>query len=1027
MSSRGSYWHEREREINGVIYCNPRFGRLFSPLFHASEDGSGCGREGKERGTPTTRRCVYNKRRRVGGRGNSNIHFVDVTVNEPHKTDTLWEFRAEPIYRFLRDRERIQSTVAGPREHMALIRERRTPFQYTTQLRCLPHSSRPYPRSVSLQILRILLAFCLIVPWSLAQPTYTDTPSPTHEKYTARDVLDSTQMTLEEESFYVCPAPTGSTLIKMEAPRKCPEERTARKWQEGIMVIFKENIEPYKFKVTTYYKNVIQTTTWSGTSYIQITSRTSDRVPVDFPEIFELIDGRGKCSTKASYLRNNLRVEAFDRDERARDADLVRSRFSTPESPAWHTTNDTYTAVGSPWVYRTGTSVNCIVEDMDARSAFPYDYFGMANGEIANISPFYTLDDQTGASAENNAYAPERFQQKSDYRPIDLNTKEKSNEARKRNFLKTPHYTVAWDWKPKKERVCSMALWKTVDSALAAIFPGDKMRFMAETLSATFISNVTQFDPDRILLGQCVRREAEREIDRIFKERYNGTHVKSGHVQYHLALGGFMIGFQPILSNTLAKMYIQELINDNRTDESLNILASRSQRSLLTENSNHSSLSRLRRAVVSAATPVDPTVIRSTTTVQFAMLQFVYDNIQQHMNEMFSRLAAAWCELQNRETVLWREVGKINPAAVVSANMGRRVSARVLGDVFSVSSCLTIDASTVTLQNSMRSITAPNTCYSRPLVLFSYEIGGPKVEGQLGESNEILQTTELLEPCTANHRRVFLFGSTYALFEGYSFVRMIEPSDLQTISTFVELNITLLEDREILPLTVYTKEELRDVGVLDYTEVSRRNQMHSLKFYDIDKVIEIDTNHALLQGLADVFSGLGQAGKAIGKVIVGAAGAVVSTVAGVASFISNPFGALAVGLLVIAAIVAAFLAYRYINKLKSNPMKTLYPMTTKALLEDGETVAGDAEHGVDSDEIDEEKLQQAREMVKYLTMLSASERQEKKLSKKKNGTSARLAKRLDDMRLRAVGNRNGGREKAGNYERLVEEEDEFIF
>uniref|UniRef100_A0AAU0K711 Glycoprotein B n=1 Tax=Anatid alphaherpesvirus 2 TaxID=3080522 RepID=A0AAU0K711_9ALPH len=834
---------------------------------------------------------------------------------------------------------------------------------------------------------------------------------PTPGSIPARDVVSGIQITPEEASFYVCPPPAGSTVVRFEPPRTCPKAHTGREWTEGIGVIFKENILPYKFKATIYYKNVIQTTTWAGSTYRQITNRFTDRTPVDVEEINELIDGKGKCLSRARYLRNNYHVDAFDRDAAAEEVPLKASRFSTPESRAWHTTNDTYTVFGSPWVYRTGTSVNCIVEEIDARSAFPYTYFALANGDVVDMSPFYGYTPED-ATFEHIGYSLDRFRQYDGYIQMNLDTKVKEKVPVRRNFLTTTEFTVGWNWAPKMKRVCSMARWKSVDEMLRAKYDENRIRFMAKSLSATFLSNATQFNPDTILLGQCVRKDAEEEISRIFAASYNDTHVRSGPIEYYLAVGGFVIAYQPIMSKTLAGMYIRELLRDNRTDVVADLLGRQNRNGGGAAaasgggRSANGSASRQRREVrqvreVKMEEINETTIIKSTSSAQFAMLQFLYDNIQAHVNDMFSRIAVAWCELQNKEAVLWHEGLKLNPSAIASANMGFRVGARLLGDVLAVSSCIRVDPDSVTLQNSMRVTTSTKTCYSRPLVLFSYNTDNDKVEGQLGENNELMPTTEAVEPCAANHKRYFLFGNRYAYFEDYTFIRMVDPADVPMISTFVELNLTMLEDREILPLTVYTKEEIRDSGVLDYTEVARRNQLHELKFYDIDKVIEVDSNYAFMAGLAEVFNGLGEAGKAIGKVVVGAAGAVVSTVSGIASFISNPFGGLAIGLVVVAAIVAAFLAYRYISRLRRNPMKALYPITTKDLKDKaaGGRSQGDGADD-DEEEFDEEKLQLARDMVRYMALLSAEERQEKKLRKRKRGSSALLSNHLTKLRLR---------------------------
>ncbi|RXF47567.1 hypothetical protein EG858_15960, partial [Enterococcus faecalis] len=70
----------------------------------------------------------------------------------------------------------------------------------------------------------------------------------------------------ERDRFYVCPPPSGSTVVRLEPEQACPEYSQGRNFTEGIAVLFKENIAPHKFKAHIYYKNVIVTTVWSGST-----------------------------------------------------------------------------------------------------------------------------------------------------------------------------------------------------------------------------------------------------------------------------------------------------------------------------------------------------------------------------------------------------------------------------------------------------------------------------------------------------------------------------------------------------------------------------------------------------------------------------------------------------------------------------------------------------------------------------------------------------------------------------------------
>ncbi|AAU88093.1 envelope glycoprotein B [Cercopithecine alphaherpesvirus 2] len=780
-----------------------------------------------------------------------------------------------------------------------------------------------------------------------------------------------------DATFYVCPPPTGATVVQFEQPRPCPRAPDGQNYTEGIAVVFKENIAPYKFKATMYYKDVTVSQVWFGHRYSQFMGIFEDRAPVPFEEVMDKINAKGVCRSTAKYVRNNMESTAFHRDDHESDMALKPAKAATRTSRGWHTTDLKYNPARVEAFHRYGTTVNCIVEEVEARSVYPYDEFVLATGDFVYMSPFYGYRD--GSHGEHTAYAADRFRQVDGYYERDLSTGRRAAAPVTRNLLTTPKFTVGWDWAPKRPSVCTLTKWREVDEMLRAEY-GPSFRFSSAALSTTFTANRTEYALSRVDLADCVGREAREAVDRIFLRRYNGTHVKVGQVQYYLATGGFLIAYQPLLSNALVELYVRELVREQT-----------------------------RRPAGGdpgeAATPgpsVDPPSverIKTTSSVEFARLQFTYDHIQRHVNDMLGRIAIAWCELQNRELTLWNEARRLNPGAIASATVGRRVSARMLGDVMAVSTCVPVAPDNVIMQNSMRVAARPGTCYSRPLVSFRYEADGPLVEGQLGEDNEIRLERDALEPCTVGHRRYFTFGAGYVYFEEYAYSHQLGRADVTTVSTFINLNLTMLEDHEFVPLEVYTRQEIKDSGLLDYTEVQHRNQLHALRFADIDTVIKADAHAALFAGLYSFFEGLGDVGRAVGKVVMGIVGGVVSAVSGVSSFLSNPFGALAVGLLVLAGLAAAFFAFRYVMRLQRNPMKALYPLTTKELKSDGAPLAGGGEDG--AEDFDEAKLAQAREMIRYMALVSAMERTEHKARKK--GTSALLSAKVTDavMRKRA--------------------------
>nr|AOY34081.1 envelope glycoprotein B [Human alphaherpesvirus 1]AOY34133.1 envelope glycoprotein B [Human alphaherpesvirus 1] len=793
---------------------------------------------------------------------------------------------------------------------------------------------------------------------------------------TLREHLRDIKAENTDANFYVCPPPTGATVVQFEQPRRCPTRPEGQNYTEGIAVVFKENIAPYKFKATMYYKDVTVSQVWFGHRYSQFMGIFEDRAPVPFEEVIDKINAKGVCRSTAKYVRNNLETTAFHRDDHETDMELKPANAATRTSRGWHTTDLKYNPSRVEAFHRYGTTVNCIVEEVDARSVYPYDEFVLATGDFVYMSPFYGY--REGSHTEHTSYAADRFKQVDGFYARDLTTKARATAPTTRNLLTTPKFTVAWDWVPKRPSVCTMTKWQEVDEMLRSEY-GGSFRFSSDAISTTFTTNLTEYPLSRVDLGDCIGKDARDAMDRIFTRRYNATHIKVGQPQYYLANGGFLIAYQPLLSNTLAELYVREHLREQ----------SRKPPNPTPPPPGASANASVER-------------IKTTSSIEFARLQFTYNHIQRHVNDMLGRVAIAWCELQNHELTLWNEARKLNPNAIASATVGRRVSARMLGDVMAVSTCVPVAADNVIVQNSMRISSRPGACYSRPLVSFRYEDQGPLVEGQLGENNELRLTRDAIEPCTVGHRRYFTFGGGYVYFEEYAYSHQLSRADITTVSTFIDLNITMLEDHEFVPLEVYTRHEIKDSGLLDYTEVQRRNQLHDLRFADIDTVIHADANAAMFAGLGAFFEGMGDLGRAVGKVVMGIVGGVVSAVSGVSSFMSNPFGALAVGLLVLAGLAAAFFAFRYVMRLQSNPMKALYPLTTKELKNPtNPDASGEGEEGGD---FDEAKLAEAREMIRYMALVSAMERTEHKAKKK--GTSALLSAKVTDMVMRKRRNTN---------------------
>lgn len=842
--------------------------------------------------------------------------------------------------------------------------------------------------------------------------------------------------TIPRNKLFACSTPTGASVVRLAQPKKCHKYADSTNMTEGIAVVFKQNIAPLIFNATMYYKHITTVTTWKGLGLAQITNEYRTRVNIAFEEIKEDIDGKGECVTRAAYNRNKVVYEAYDNDDYGVYKRLVPTMIRSPSSRSFHTTNVTQRHTG--FGYRTSTTVDCVVEYMQARSVYPYTYFGLATGNTLEISPFFKRNDTRD---RYNIYAGDRVYEALDYQSRDIETGVLA-PPKNRNFVFEDEFTVSWDQMDEEKAACTMAKWLEVPEAVRVSY-NRSYHFNFKDLTSTLVSSKKPFNISRLHLAECVPRLASEAITDIYDKQYASTHIKSGEIEYYLANGGFLLAFQRLVSNDLANLYIEE--------------ASRQ---------NHSAVARLKKR----AAPVpgsggllsgpDGDLINSHSSATFAMLQFAYDKIQKHVNTLIGNLLEAWCEMQNRQLVVWHEMKKLNPGSLMTSMYGHVVAARLLGDVLAVSKCIEIPIENVQMQDSMRVPGEPDICYVRPVLVFWYPsssessastasssssssatTAGPRhqraadgddarsvdgdgqgagsasqggvattqhpphlgIQGQLGEHNEILHGRDLKEPCMANHRRYFLFGTNYLLYEDYKFIRQVNASEIEEVSsTFVDLNATLLEDLDFVPLAVYTREELRDVGTLNYDEVVRYNNLYNKMFRDLDTALKFDDGLASLKAIGEFLSNtFGEVGKVLGTVVMGAAAAIISTVSGIASFLSNPFAALGIGIAVVVCIILGLIAFKYVMSLRANPIQALFP----GIINAGDQPQVVHKHPTEDEESDKELAERVLHGLELLTV----EHQVKKKQKEKRSAFARRVTKF--IRKRYSANKEEDRRK----------------
>ncbi|AIU39378.1 envelope glycoprotein B [Testudinid alphaherpesvirus 3] len=771
-------------------------------------------------------------------------------------------------------------------------------------------------------------------------------------------------------NFTICGLSTGTDIVRLSPPSPCHKYTEDNNYDEGIAVIFKEDIVPYVFPLTFYTKEVTTLTTYKDLWEKSIGHRTTIRYALQRDEIID-VDTKHMCSTESKVYQANTILTLRHKDAGEKTMlPLYPSRFGTDTTSSYSTVNETY--VEFTWViagYKTCTTVNCRVIDTIAKSPYPYNYFSLATGDVVEMSPFYDRTDETKTETMNED--PEYFWIFENYSSVDRKTKEEI-PARRRAFLQKPEFLVSWDVKKKQEQVCSMKLWQSVENVIR-VEQNPSYHFTAKELTATFTAPMDQFDIKRLVNSNCVPTEGKKEIDRIYSSRYKDTHLRVNETQYYLATGGFLIMYQPLIAKSIADLA-----------------------------ANQKPPSRVRREAEEPSTGL----IESVRTAAFLQIQYTYDKLQAHNNAMFSRIVYAWCELQNRDITMWEQLNKINPSAVMSAIMKRRVSAKKLGDVVAVSDCLTIPRNNVRLINSMYitkgNLVGSGVCYSRPLVVYTFGNSTESLYGHLGENNEIIPYVGLTENCEPKSRKLFLYENAYMLYENYNFVRMVPLTDIPEVSTYINLDLTMLENVDFVALDVYSAGELKEANVNNLDELLRFQAADRHAISTLANAVYSTAGVEFLKGIEKIFAGFGVVGEAIGKAIGTIGGALAGVVSGVVGFFSNPFGGFTIILLVAGGLVAAFLAFKFIQLYKKDPMKTLFPMTAKSLAQRDPSDPDNVE------EMDDEARRETMLIARRLHLLSAEQRLAARDLKRRN-----LPKFLGRFR-----NRNG-------YSKLIDEDTEL--
>lgn len=705
--------------------------------------------------------------------------------------------------------------------------------------------------------------------------------------------------------YRVCSASVVGDLFRFPLEHSCPETLDVAH-EEGILVVLKANIVPYIFKVRKYRKAVTVLTVWTGFYNPAITNRDDSSYGVPLYETAS-IDTIYQCFNSLETVVNGVRMLYVDRDGFNQTVHLQPTEGLTDNIRRFSSQPKLYSDAGwLPGTYRRRTTVNCEVTDMVGRSNPPFDFFVTAVGDTVEVSPFPVPD------ASGNL--PVGVTIISNYSLVDYDKRGVFPADKTRVFFETNAYTMSWDLEPQQSAHCPLALWKAFARGIRTN-QTTSFHFVANDVTATFTTPLTPV-PDFEKSFPCIKDTVAAAIDDKYKE-ISSSHAKVGEVQYFTTGGGLHLAWQPVVQHVLAEALENLQDAENRT-------ASARQRRAAPAGPGVS------RANEDEEDEEDEEVLADNILVP--QLQFAYDSLRTDINGILKDLARSWCREQNRATYMWFELSKINPTSVMSAIYGRPVSAKSLGDVVSVSECVVVDQSSVSIHKSLRT-QDPRTCYSRPPVTFKFVNGTTSFVGQLGMRNEIMLTTNAVETCQASSLIYVQAGQMLHVYRDYLHTDTVPLKNISTLDTFIALNTSFIENINFQVVDLYSRQERAASNVFDMETMLREYNYYTQRIRgirrDLDNSLE-NNRDRVVESFGAIMEDLGT----IGKTVVNAASSVVtflgSLVTGFINFVKHPLGGFLIICLIVAVIVVLFMINKRTNTMFGAPIKMYYPEVEKA-------------------------------------------------------------------------------------------------
>ncbi|AAO12314.1 glycoprotein B [Porcine lymphotropic herpesvirus 3] len=718
----------------------------------------------------------------------------------------------------------------------------------------------------------------------------------------------------EENQFYgspstfpyrVCSASGVGDIFRFQTEHKCPDTNDMVH-NEGILLIYKQNIVPFMFRVRKYRKVVTTSTVYNGIYSDSVTNQHTFYKSIATWET-EKMDTVYQCFNSLKLNVGNNLLTYVDRDDINMTVFLQPVDGVTTDVKRYGSQPDLYLEPGWFWgSYRRRTTVNCELTDMFARSNPPFDFFVTATGDTVEMSPFWTGPDDK----ENKLNEKPWFLTVIDgYKVVDYENRGTLPQGKTRIFLDREDYTLSWEKHLKNVSYCPLTLWKSFHNGIQTVH-SSSYHFVANDITASFTVDKEELK-DFNKTYSCLKDEIQNEMQKKF-EKINSTHSKVGEMQYFKTEGGLFIVWQPLIQNRLIEA-----------------------RSRL----NNEALRRVRRQTdgTSVTTTPEATVNNGNRTganeessenaISAAQVQYAYDNLRMRINNILEDLSKAWCREQHRAALMWNELSKINPTSVMTMIYNKPVSAKRIGDVISVSNCIIVDQNSVSLHKSLRVPNSEERCFSRPPVTFKFTNDSTVYKGQLGVNNEILLTTTYLETCQENTEYYFQAKKEMYVYKNYEHLKTVPLASITTLDTFIALNFTLLENVDFKVIELYTRDEKRLSNVFDIETMFREYNYYTQRVSGLRKdLLDLSTNrNQFVDAFGSLMDDLGAVGQTVVNAVSGVATLFSSIVTGFINFIKNPFGGMLIILVIIGVVVALYFLTKKTRHYEQAPVKMIYP------------------------------------------------------------------------------------------------------